>query len=110
MRVSPPAVFDSNSQSIAKNGPSGPFLFSKGLAFDELFDQGHVHLKAGAHRGGDSHVLHIGALGRGRLQAVHGLDESLEVAKDLFGTDEFLSKSNIVFSQIAIKKADKSLL
>ena len=92
MRVSPPAVFDSNSQSIAKNGPSGPFLFSKGLAFDELFDQGHVHLKAGAHRGGDSHVLHIGALGRGRLQAVHGLDESLEVAKDLFGTEGNLAE------------------
>ena len=106
MRVSPPAVFDSNSQSIAKNGPSGPFLFSKGIAFDELIDQGHVHLKAGAHRGGDSHVLHIGALGRGRLQAVHGFDESLEVAKDLFGTEGNLAEGGVEHASLVDLEVD----
>ena len=66
-----------------------------GLAFQEFFHLGHIDLEAGAHGGGHSHGEHVGALGAGGLQTIHGFQQGLEVAQDLFGTEGNLAQRSV---------------
>ena len=66
-----------------------------GLAFQEFFHLGHIDLEAGAHGGGHSHGEHVGALGAGGLQTIHGFQQGLKVAQDLFGTEGNLAQRSV---------------
>ena len=53
----------------------------------KFFELVHVHLKTGPHGGGNGHGQHIGTFGSLRLGLIDGLEQSTQIAQDLFGAE-----------------------
>ena len=95
MRLLPSSTRNSFPSLKYEKAERHPGRGARHSAFNKLLALGHVDLEAGAHGGGNGHGKHVLALGGGRLQTLNGVEQSLEVAEDLFRSEGNLAEGSV---------------